>query len=144
MSDLSIGCKGSEIEVMRACKIFFGIAVVVVLMPFASTAQDDASMAMLSMEATTTARKEPKVTAVYGVSADDYLPRTESARKHLRPKVRSHASRPSFDLPDAFYFIGAPIFVLLFLRVLVIFLSGFEENRKEELRLSMQEMPDID
>ena len=72
------------------------------------------------------------VTAVYGVTADDYLPESPSADDYLRPKVRRAASRPSFDLPDAFYFIGGPIFVLIFLRVLVIFLNGFEEKRKEE------------
>jgi len=101
-------------------------------------------MAMLSMEVTAPAKEEPKVTAVYGVSADDYLPRVESARNRLRPKVRTHASRPSFDLPDAFYFIGGPIFLLLFLRILVIFLNGFEEKRKEELRIIAPEIADID
>ena len=40
--------------------------------------------------------------------------------------------RPGFDLPDAFYFIGGPVFLLILLRVLVIFLNGFEEKRKEE------------
>jgi len=75
-----------------------------------------------------------QVTAVYGVTADDYLPVKEIARKHLRPNVRGAASRPSFDLPDAFYFIGGPIFLLILLRVLVIFLNGFEEKRKEEQR----------
>ena len=39
-------------------------------------------------------------------------------------------------LPDAFFFIGAPVFILIFLRVLVIFLNGFEEKRQDELRMS--------
>jgi len=82
-------------------------------------------MAMLSMEPEEPFKEEQKVTAVYGVSADDYLPTAESARNRLRPQVRTRASRPSLDLPDAFYFIGAPIFILLFLRVLAIFLNGF-------------------
>lgn len=74
-----------------------------------------------------------KVTAVYGVTADDYLPTPEySADEYLRPKTRRAASRPSFDLPDAFYFIAGPVFLLILLRVLVIFLNGFEEKRKEE------------
>jgi hypothetical protein len=77
-----------------------------------------------------------RVTAVYGVNADDYLPLKQAARQHLRPNVRRNVSRPAFDLPDAFFFIGAPVFILIFLRVLVIFLNGFEEKRKEELRMS--------
>jgi hypothetical protein len=78
--------------------------------------------------------KSPKVTVVYGVTADDYLPAKEVARRHLRPNVRKAATRPNFDLPDAFYFIGGPVFLLILLRVLVIFINGFEEKRKEEMR----------
>ena len=78
--------------------------------------------------------KVARVTAVYGVGADDYLPLKDVARQHLRPNVRRSVSRPAFDLPDAFFFIGAPVFLLIFLRVLVIFLNGFEEKRQEELR----------
>ncbi|MDF7825280.1 hypothetical protein P4B35_14745 [Pontiellaceae bacterium B12227] len=74
-----------------------------------------------------------KVTAVYGVTADDYLPEDEfSAQDYLKPQTRRAPSRPGFDLPDAFYFIGGPVFLLILLRVLVIFLNGFEEKRKEE------------
>lgn len=119
---------------MKLGRIFSGIALAVLLMLHVSNAQDEAGAAMLSMEATPTPKQEPRVTAVYGLSADDYLPDVESARKNLRPKIRSRKTRPSLDLPDAFYFIGAPIFLFLFLRVLVIFLNGFEEKRREELR----------
>ena len=76
------------------------------------------------------------VTAVYGVNADDYLPVKEQARRQLRPKMREKTSRASFDLPDAFYFIGGPVFILIFLRVLVIFLNGFEETRRQEMRMA--------
>lgn len=71
------------------------------------------------------------VTAVYGVTADDYL-QDQSEDVYKYPKTRRAASRPSFHLPDAFYFIGAPIFLLILLRVVVIFLNNFEEKRKEE------------
>jgi len=87
--------------------------------------------------------KAARVTAVYGVGVDDYLPLKEVARQHLRPHVRSRSSRPAFDLPDAFFFIGAPVFLLIFLRVLVIFLNGFEEKRQQELRMAAREyLPD--
>jgi hypothetical protein len=93
--------------------------------------------AMLDVSPTQPKPKEvARVTAVYGVGADDYLPLKEVARQHLRPNVRRNISRPAFDLPDAFFFIGAPVFILIFLRVLVIFLNGFEEKRQEEMRLS--------
>lgn len=129
---------------MKRVRILVGIALTAVLMPSVSIAQEEGVAALLSMEATATPETEPKVTAVYGLSADDYLPANESARKHLRPKVNSRKSRPSFDLPDAFYFIGGPIFILLFLRVLVIFLNGFEEKRKEELRTVAREVWDAE
>jgi hypothetical protein len=87
---------------------------------------------------------QPKVTAVYGVTADDYLPVQDVARQYLRPNVRGAASHPAFDLPDAFYFIGGPIFLLLLLRVLVIFLNGFEEKRKEEERQAASEQMNAD
>ena len=83
--------------------------------------------------------KTLKVTAVYGVNADDYLPVKEDARRQLRPKLRENSSTVSFDLPDAFYFIGGPIFLLIFLRVLVIFINGFEETRRHEMRMAANE-----
>lgn len=82
------------------------------------------------------------VTAVYGISAEDYLPSVEALKRQARPQVRSGGSRPSFDLPDAFYFIGGPIFVVLLLRVLVIFLNGFEEKRREEQRRAELQVTD--
>jgi len=96
------------------------------------------------MESTKTTTEEPRVTAVYGVSADDYLPSVELAQRRVRPKVRAPASRPSLDLPDAFYFIGGPVFLLLFLRVLVIFLNGFDEKRKEDMDTAPQEVWDVE
>ncbi len=99
-------------------------------------------MAMLSMEAT--AKDEPKVTAVYGVSVDDYLPSGGSVQTRPRSQVRSSASRPSLDLPDAFYFIGGPIFLLLFMRVIVIFLNEFEQKRKEEQSVVTRESWDTE
>lgn len=84
----------------------------------------------------------PKVTSVYGVSADDYLPSVTTLKQQARPNVRRAASHPAFILPEAFYFIGGPIFVLLFLRVLVIFLNGFEEKRREDQRKAVLEIVD--
>ncbi len=100
--------------------------------------------AMLDASPTQTRSKEAdRVTAVYGVGVDDYLPLKEVARQHLRPNVRKRVSHPVFDLPDAFFFIGAPVFILIFLRVLVIFLNGFEEKRQQELRMAASEyLPD--
>jgi hypothetical protein len=130
---------------MKLNRIITGTAVLLVLLPCVSLSQEETGVAMLSMEASSTPEQEPKVTAVYGVSADDYLPSAQSsAKKHLRPSVRSKKTRPAFALPDAFYFIGGPIFLFLFLRVLVIFLNGFEEKRREELRTAAREVWDTD
>jgi hypothetical protein len=115
--------------------------VAVLFAPLCTNAIESNRMARLSMEPSSIVKAASKVTAVYGISADDYLPAIELAKKSLRPSVRRSSSRPSFDLPDAFYFIGGPIFLLLFLRVLVIFLNGFEEKRREEQRLASAQAP---
>ena len=119
----------------------FTVGVMVLFVSCYKAVAESNNMARFSMEPSVVARSQPKVTAVYGVSADDYLPSVAAAKKILRPAVRSTSSRPSFDLPDAFYFIGGPIFLLLFLRVLVIFLNGFEEKRREEQRLAAAQAP---
>ena len=80
------------------------------------------------------AEPRAEVTAVYGVTADDYLtPQEQPSYEELKKaRKRRGSSRPIFDLPDVFYFIGGPIFLLILLRVLVIFIAGFEEKRKDE------------
>ena len=125
-----------EIGIMWVRTALLAILGALLLVPCLSTAQTDTNLALLSTAATPSPTKEPRVTAVYGVTADDYLPRTETTRRPVRPVERKAASHPSFDLPDAFYFIGGPVFILLFLRVLVTFLNEFEEKRKEELRMA--------
>ena len=126
-------------------KRFHFIVYISVILCGTTVAQVSNNIAMLSVEEPANAESEtPKVTSVYGISADDYLPSVETLRKQVRPNVRAPASRPTFDLPDAFYFIGGPIFVLLFLRVLVIFLNGFEEKRREEQRKAELQIPETD
>ena len=130
---------------MRWKKTIFGAVLMAVMFPALVIAQSEGTPAMLAMEGTAQPKPEPRVTAVYGVSADDYLPAQQTvARNQLRPKVRSRTSRPSFYLPDAFYFVGGPVFILIFLRILVIFLNGFEERRKEELRSVAREVWDTE
>ena len=105
--------------------------------PMLDADPNDSQTAMLDTTPTQPkAKQSARVTAVYGVGADDYLPSKQVARQYLRPNVRRNVSTPSFNLPDAFFFIGAPVFILIFLRVLMIFLNGFEEKRQEELRMS--------
>ena len=126
---------------MKQVLLILTILLVIVSSP--ARAQKAEVEPMLSTEPEQPA--EPaKVTAVYGVTAEDYLPSVETARKHLRPNVRTPASRPSFDLPDAFYFIGGPVFLMLLLRVLVIFLNGFEEKRREEERAAASEKASVE
>lgn len=99
------------------------LALTLLLAPIFVGAQEEASEG-----------ESTKVTAVYGVTADDYLPKKEQASYSDLKKAKKYrgASRPIFDLPDAFYFIGGPIFLLILLRVLVIFIAGFEEKKKDE------------
>jgi hypothetical protein len=123
-----------------------GILIVIALAvcwPDYGTAEEPEIAPLLSTEPEKQ-EQAPKVHAVYGVTADDYLPTKAQARKSLRPEVRRGSSRPSFDLPDAFFFIGGPIFLLILLRVLIIFINGFEEKRKEEERQVASEHFNID
>lgn len=99
----------------------------------AAASEGDGNVGMV-MSVSAGSNNASKVTSVYGISADDYLPAIETARRHLRPDVRGAYSHPAFDLPDAFYWVGGPIFIGLFLRVLVIFLKGYEEKEREEER----------
>lgn len=113
-------------------KGYFAVCVGLLIFSGAVNAQEELSVATVSTESSQRSRAAG-VTAVYGVTADDYLPQTQhTAREYLRPHLRKSSSRPQFDLPDPFYFIGGPIFLLILLRVLVIFINGFEEKRKEE------------
>lgn len=102
--------------------------------PFSGFAQEFDVIDPVVVSTPVKEEKPARVTSVYGVTADDYLPTMETARQELRPSVRRSSSRPSFDLPDSFYFIGGPVFLLIFLRVLVLFLNGFEEAREDERR----------
>ena len=141
------GCSGRQkgVKTVVKCGRIIRIAVMtVVFLPLLTSGQDEASPGMLSIEGTPAEKEEPRVTAVYGVSADDYLPATTVARKHLRPKINRNRSRPAFNLPEAFYYVGGPVFIFLFLRVMVIFLNGFEEKRREELRTVAREVWDVE
>ena len=71
---------------------------------------------------------------IYGLNSADYLtsvetikPPKSSAKKYIR-------RRSSFKLPDSFYFFGAPIFLLILLRIIEVFIRFFEEERKEEIK----------
>ncbi len=119
---------------MKKTVFIFCIGIVALVLPRVACAQNSADSAKLSATATESPAAELQVTVVYGISADDYLPSARSLKNQARPKPRKTASRPSFHLPDAFYFIGGPIFIFLFLSILVVFLNEFEEKRKEEMR----------
>lgn len=114
------------------------------LVVFAIDEYSSAIDPMLDTSATTdSSTSKTKVTAVYGVNTEDYLPLKEEARRQLRPNLRESNSHPAFDLPDAFYFIGGPLFLLILLRVLSMFLNEFEENRRAEQRVAAsEELPD--
>lgn len=80
---------------------------------------------------------EKRGIAVYGLETADYLD-DEMAQQVKTPLVKKkyQRSRVGFNFPKSFYYVGAPIFFLLFLRVMVLFIRLFEEERKEELKQS--------
>ena len=75
--------------------------------------------------------------AVYGLETADYLD-DEVVKRVKEPLAQKkyQRSRVGFNVPKSFYYVGAPIFFLLFLRVMVLFIRLFEEERKEELKQS--------
>lgn len=109
--------------------------------PLNGFSADTGIQPLLSTNAAATTGEARRVTAVYGISADDYLPVTELARQHLRPQLRTSGDHPAFDLPDGCYFVGGLVFLLILLRVLVIFIDDCEERRKEEMRKAASEQP---
>lgn len=115
------------------------LSVLVALQAGAIDEYSDAIEPMLEVPvAAEPANETPKVTAVYGAGSEDYLP-LQDARRQFRPDIRRSSSRASFNLPDAFYYIGAPVFLIMLMRVLVIFINGFEEQRREELNVAASE-----
>ncbi len=68
---------------------------------------------------------------VYGVTSEG-LPVNRQVPTGLRSMKRYAHHQTSLDLPDAFYFIGTPIFMVLLLRVLAIFINLYEEERRRE------------
>ena len=72
--------------------------------------------------------------AVYGLETADYL--DDEVVKRVKAQKKYQRSRVGFNVPKSFYYVGAPIFFLLFLRVMVLFIRLFEEERKEELKQS--------
>lgn len=71
---------------------------------------------------------------MYGIETDDYLP---SQEKDISSTIRMNSyksKRNNFNLPEAFYYIGAPVFLLILLRVIAIFIKIFEDERKDHLK----------
>ena len=67
-------------------------------------AQTPAEENLLSAAALEQQQEKQKVTAVYGVTADDYLPSKQStAVVQYSAKPRAAASHPAFVLPESFF-----------------------------------------
>ncbi len=123
------------------------VAAMVLVFSFSgiSTAQDamigvEKSEVLPMLETEPDKQEAPKkVTAVYGVSADDYLPQNTPKRYHYRPKLRGAKSRPAFDLPDLAYLIGGIILLSILMGTLVSFIKEFEYIRKEEAKEAERE-----
>lgn len=80
----------------------------------------------------------PKVTSVYGVSAEDYL--LSAKKQHpYKAEVRRPKSRPAFDLPDAFFFFGGLALIGVLMAALVSFIQYFEELSQNEITEAVRE-----
>ena len=68
-------------------------------------------------------------------SNPNFLPSGDKIQKtEILSKINNHKQRVSFNLPDAFYFIGAPIFLFILLRLVATFIQLFEDERNKELK----------
>ena len=72
--------------------------------------------------------------AVYGLDSADYLTSVETVKTTQQSKKKYSRRRAFFQLPDSFYFIGAPVFLIILLRIIAIFIRLFEEERKDEIK----------
>lgn len=82
----------------------------------------------------TLASPSSQTVAVYGLDSVDYLTSLETVQTTQKSGKKYTRHRVSFQLPDSFYFIGAPIFLIIFLRIIAMFINLFEEERKEEIK----------
>lgn len=72
-------------------------------------------------------------TAVYGIR-EDAAARADQIKKQLRPEIRRKQSRVAFNLPDSFFYMAVPVFLLVFIRIYVSLLDDIEQLRIDELR----------
>jgi len=65
----------------------------------------------------------------------NYLPSNDKLKKTtIVSNVEKQGQKVSFNLPDAFYFIGAPIFLFILLRLVATFIGLFEDERRKDLK----------
>ena len=65
----------------------------------------------------------------------NYLPNNDKLKKTtIVSNVEKQSQKVSFNLPDAFYFIGAPIFLFILLRLVATFIGLFEDERRKDLK----------
>ena len=65
----------------------------------------------------------------------NYLPSNDKLKKTtIVSNVEKQSQKVSFNLPDAFYFIGAPIFLFILLRLVATFIGLFEDERRKDLK----------
>ena len=79
-----------------------------------------------------TTKKKSNIMQVYS-PRNNILPNTKKLKKSQIKKSRTIHDNIRFDLPDLFYFIGVPIFLIILLRTVAIFIKLFEEERKREI-----------
>ena len=65
----------------------------------------------------------------------NYLPNNDKLKKTtIVSNVEKQSQKVSFNLPDAFYFIGAPIFLFILLRLVATFIGLYEDERRKDLK----------
>ena len=71
---------------------------------------------------------------VYSFESSEYLKSAEVVPSKNKVEKKYARHKASFNLPDTFYFFGAPIFLIILLRIIAAFIKNFEDDRKEEIK----------
>lgn len=108
--------------------VWVGLAALCLSVAVASAASEVST----SSPSVAEAQPDSAAFAVYGTSAQHFLPSAEEMREKVNPKANIPSSHAKLEFPDEFYLIFGPIFLIVFLRLMVIWLRALEQEHGDD------------